>query len=127
MELVTTSLSRAVVNRLTRMNLGKSLVDLATMPAKVGLAVADAGLDVAAEALGIARKTLNDAGKQTSPTTVAHLLGLDSTFERANRLARLIDDDAPLGGGVAPGGPNHPEMRPRGRGDRYEEHNKQHQ
>ncbi|MBV8348648.1 MAG: hypothetical protein JOZ49_14310, partial [Mycolicibacterium sp.] len=67
------------------MNLGKSLIDLATMPAKVGLAVADAGLDVAAEALGIARKTLNDAGKQTSPTTVAHLLGLDSTFERANR------------------------------------------
>ncbi|MEN3319637.1 MAG: hypothetical protein V7643_3038, partial [Mycobacterium sp.] len=37
------------------MNLGKTLADLATAPVRVGLAVADAGLDIANSALGRAR------------------------------------------------------------------------
>ena len=33
------------------------------------------------------------------------MLGIDEAVERANRLARLIDDDQPLGRALAPGGP----------------------
>ncbi|HUO40536.1 MAG TPA: hypothetical protein VMU34_23015, partial [Mycobacterium sp.] len=67
------------------------------MPAKLGLAVADAGLGVATGAVGIARKTLGDAAEQTSSTSVTRLLSLDSTLGRASRFARMIDEDAPLG------------------------------
>ena len=44
------------------MNLGKTLVDLATAPARIGLAVADAGLGMATGALGMAQRALGDAG-----------------------------------------------------------------
>ena len=37
------------------MNLGKTLTDLATAPVRVGLAVADVGLDIANSAVGRAR------------------------------------------------------------------------
>ncbi|HZE14563.1 MAG TPA: hypothetical protein VE197_01990, partial [Mycobacterium sp.] len=59
------------------MNLGKSLVALATAPARVGLAAADAGLDVAATAVGLAKRTIAEAGVQTRPNPVAHMLGIE--------------------------------------------------
>jgi dihydroxy-acid dehydratase len=36
---------------------------------------------------------------------VAHILGIDDAVERANRLAKLMDDDAPLGRALRPNGP----------------------
>ena len=89
------------------MNLGKNLVDLATAPVRVGLAAADTGLDVANGALGLAHRTLGQAnvGRQAGSGSVAHMLGIDDAVERANRLARLLDDDQPLGRALAPDGP----------------------
>ena len=33
------------------------------------------------------------------------MLGIDDAVERANRLARLMDEDQPLGRALMPGGP----------------------
>ena len=79
------------------MNLAKALVDLATAPARVGLAAADAGLLVAEAAIEFAKSNLGDTTFPSPRDSVVHLLGLDDTIERANKLAALIDDDAPLG------------------------------
>ena len=81
------------------MNLGKNLVDLATVPVRVGLAAAETGLDVANGALGLAQRSLNQANSTARGGTgsVAHMLGIDEAVERANRLARLMDEDQPLG------------------------------
>ena len=87
------------------MNLGKTLVDLATAPARIGLAVADAGLTVATGALGMAKASLGEASSRTGAPSMAHILGIDDAVVRANRLARLIDDDQPLGRALAPDGP----------------------
>ena len=89
------------------MNLGKTLVDLATAPVRVGLAVAETGLDMANGASGwrsepwVRRIRRARAGSGS----VAHMLGIDDAVERANRLARLMDEDQPLGRALAPGGP----------------------
>lgn len=42
------------------------------------------------------------------------LLGLDETVERANRLTAMMDEDAPLGRAMAPGGPVDRLMAPGG-------------
>ncbi len=86
------------------MDLSKSVVSVLTAPARIGLAVADTGIEIAGEALRMARRTAREVEAQTSPTSVAHMLGLDSAIERANRLARLLDDEAPLGRALAPTG-----------------------
>jgi hypothetical protein len=96
------------------MNLGNCLVTLATAPARVGLVAADAGLDVAATAVGLARRTIAEAGVQTGPNPVAHMLGIEDAVTRANRLASLLDDDAPLGRALAPDGPVDRLLRPGG-------------
>ncbi len=79
------------------MNLGKNLVDLATAPVRVGLAAAETGLDVANGALGLAQRTLGQANStaRSGSGSVAHMLGIDEAVERANRLARLMDEDQP--------------------------------
>ena len=87
------------------MNLGKSLVSLATAPVRVGLAAADAGVGLATSALGMAHRTLGETGTTSGSNAVAHMLGIDDAFTRANRLARLLDDDAPLGRAIASDGP----------------------
>jgi len=88
------------------MNLGKTLTDLATAPVRVGLAVADAGLGIANDALGIAQRTLGVANSRarSGSGSFAHILGIDDAVERANRLARLMDEDQPLGRALTPGG-----------------------
>ncbi len=107
---------------LTNVNLGKSLVDLATAPVRVGLAATEAGLDVANGALGLVKRGLGEAGEQSSSNTVVHLLGLNDTVARANRMAKLADDllaeDAPLTRALAPDGPIDRLMRPGGLIDR---------
>ena len=42
------------------MNLGKALVDVATAPARIGLAVADIGLGIATETLAVVQRGLDD-------------------------------------------------------------------
>ncbi|MGB9250922.1 MAG: hypothetical protein WCC28_14390, partial [Mycobacterium sp.] len=96
------------------MNLGKSLVSLATTPVRVGLAVADAGVGLATSALGMAHRTLGETGTTSGSNAVAHMLGIDDAMNRANRLARLLDDDAPLWRAIATYGPVDRLLRPGG-------------
>jgi len=96
------------------MNLGKSLTTIATAPVRIGLAAADAGLGVATSALGLAHRTLGEASGANGSNAVAHMLGIDDAITRANRLARLLDDDAPLGRAVATDGPLDRLLRPGG-------------
>src|SRR6202046_3636853 len=95
------------------MNLGKSLVSLATAPVRVGLAAA-AGVGLATSALGMAHRTLGETGTTNGSNAVAHMLGIDDAITRANRLARLLDDDAPLGRALASNGPGDRLLRPGG-------------
>lgn len=92
------------------MDVGKGFAALVTMPARAGLAVAEASLEVASVGVGLARKALGDSGDRPQ-TSVAGLLGLDSTIEKANRLADLLADDTPMGRALAPGGPIEQLMR----------------
>ena len=69
------------------MNLGKSLMSLATAPARVGLAAADAGVGIATSALGIAWFGVPSTGlggrceQRASPRSRAKLWNV---FERKN-------------------------------------------
>lgn len=104
------------------MNLGKTLVDLATAPVRVGLAATETGLDVASGALGLAKRTLGDVAGEPSPNSVVHLLGLDDTVARANRIGKLADDllieEGPLMRALAPDGALDRLLRPGGLLDR---------
>ena len=93
------------------MNLGKSIVALATAPARIGLAATEASLNLASAGLGLAKQTLGDGGGSNAMT---NMLGIDDALARANRLARLLDDDAPLGRAIAPEGPLDRLLRPGG-------------
>ena len=92
------------------MNLGKNLLGLASAPMRVALAVTETGLDVANGALDMVQRTLSNAVGEANAQAragsgaVAHVLGIDDAIDRVNRLVRLIDDDAPLGRALAPGG-----------------------
>ena len=79
------------------MNLGNTIVQVATAPVRVGLAVADIGLNIAGGTLKVVQRSLTDAGPVSGTTGFAAMLGIDDAVDRANRLARLMDDDAPLG------------------------------
>ena len=83
---------------------------------RIGLAVADAGLGMANGALGMVQRTLGDANTaaKSGSGSFAHMLGLEDAVERANRLARLMDDDAPLGRALAPDGPIDRLLKPGG-------------
>ena len=63
------------------MNLAKAFVDIATTPARIGLAAADAGIDIAEAAIDIARRSLGDATTISAGESVAHLLGLEETID----------------------------------------------
>ena len=94
------------------------LVDLATAPVRFGLAVAETGLDVANGALGMAQRTLGQSNSRAGSGSVAHMLGIDEAVERANKLARLLDEDQPLGRALMPGGPVDRLTVPADRGER---------
>lgn len=96
------------------MNLGQTLVGIATWPARAGLAAADTGLNMAGAAVDMAKQALGDAGGASGSTSMANMLGIDDTIARANRLARLLDDDMPLGRAIAPNGPMDRMLRPGG-------------
>lgn len=100
------------------MDWAKTLADIATTPMRVGLAAADAGVEVAAAALDLAKRSLGDSTVPSAKDSVVHILGLDDTIERANRFAELIDEEAPLGRALAPDGAVDRLMRPGGLIDR---------
>ena len=108
------------VHRLVSMDLSKALATVFIEPAKIGLAAADASLAAASVGVGLARKALGEAG-EPRPASIVNLLGIDATIDKANRLARLLDDDTPLGRALAPGGPIEQLMRPGGPMDRLTE------
>ncbi|WP_283616981.1 cobaltochelatase subunit CobN [Mycolicibacterium poriferae] len=77
------------------MNLARSLTGLAFAPVRAGLAVADAGITVATGALDLAHRTVGeekDGVRTGRPTSMAQVLGIEDAVERANRLARLMDE-----------------------------------
>jgi hypothetical protein len=94
------------------MNLGKSIVALATAPARIGIAATEASLNLATAGVGLAKQALGDSGSGSN--AMANMLGIDDALARANRLARLLDDDAPLGRAIAPEGPLDRLLRPGG-------------
>ena len=96
------------------MNLANSIVQVATAPVRVGLAVADLGLNIAGGTLKVVQRSLNDTSPSGGTTGFAAMLGIDDAVDRANRLARLMDDDAPLGRALAPEGPLNQLLRPGG-------------
>jgi len=106
------------------MDLGKNLVNLAFAPVRAGVAVAEVGLDIAGSVLDRARKTADGASRQAAPV-VLQTLGLGDTVDGVNKVARvaneLLDDDAPLGRAMAPGGSLDRLLRPGGLLDRISE------
>jgi hypothetical protein len=86
------------------MDFAKLVFDIATTPMRVGLAAADASLEVAEAAIDLAKRGLGDTTAPTASESVAHLFGLDETIERANRFASLLDEDTPLGRALAADG-----------------------
>ena len=94
------------------MNLAKSMAAVATAPARVGLAAAEASLNLAGVAVDVAKRSLGDSAGPTGSNAMANMLGIDEALARANRLARLLDDDAPLGRAIAPDGPLDRLLRP---------------
>jgi len=95
------------------MSLARNIVSAATAPARVGLAAADAGLGVASAAVGVAKRALGEGGA-AGTNAMTSMLGIDDAIVRANRLARLLDDDAPLGRAIAADGPIDRLLRPGG-------------
>src|SRR5271155_4719647 len=96
------------------MNIGKSLAAIATAPVRVGLAAADAGLGIATSALSLAHRSLGEPTTTGRSNAVVHMLGIDDAITRANRLARFLDDDAPMGRALATDGPIDRLLRPDG-------------
>ena len=85
------------------MNLGKSLATIATAPVRVGSLP-----PTPASALRRRRSAWRiepwvRRARRAGRIAVVHMLGIDDTITRANRLARLVDDDAPLGRALATG------------------------
>lgn len=99
---------------LSTMGWAKTLTDIATTPMRIGLAAAGAGIEVATATLDIAKRSLGDITVPSPKDSVVHILGLDETVERANRLAELFDAEAPLGRALATGGTIDRLMQPGG-------------
>ncbi|RFD26009.1 hypothetical protein MUBE_05890 [Mycobacterium uberis] len=95
------------------MNLGKSIVTMVTVPIRFGFAAAETSLNLASAGLRLAKQALGDRDN-TGSNTMASMLGIEDALARANRLARLLDDDAPLGRAIAPEGPVDRLLRPGG-------------
>ena len=59
-------------------------------------------LAVAGAGVGLARQAFGRRGWSPPSSSVAGLLGIGPSVEKANRLASLLDDNAPLGRALAP-------------------------
>lgn len=85
------------------MDISKVIADVAMAPVRAGIAAADAGLAVAAMALGSAKHSLGeDDPKTVDPIT--DLLPLRGAIVGANRVAELTENDRALGRVLARGG-----------------------
>src|SRR5690349_16542219 len=93
-----------------------NLLALATAPVRIGLAAAEAGLGVAGGALDVAKRALGEDGTPTAG--MPNIFAINDTVARANRIAAMMDDNAPLGRALAPDGPIDRLLRPGGLVDR---------
>ena len=105
------------------MNFGDALVNLATAPLRIGLAATQVSLEVANEVIEVAKRATGEVpGVIGGSTAMVHMLGLDETVARAQRIAKLADgllaEDAPLTQAMSPGGPVDRLLRPGGLLDR---------
>ena len=105
------------------MNVGDALVNLATAPLRIGLAATQVSLEVANEVIEVAKRATGEVpGVIGGSTAMVHMLGLDETVARAQRIAKLADgllaEDAPLTQAMSPGGPVDRLLRPGGLLDR---------
>ena len=77
------------------MDLARTLVGIATAPARIGLAAADASLDIATTAVSIAKRNALGSEGDSGVNSVAQLLGIEDAIARVNMVAQLLDSDAP--------------------------------
>ena len=70
------------------MNVGDALVNLATAPLRIGLAATQVSLEVANEVIEVAKRATGEVpGVIGGSTAMVHMLGLDETVARAQRIA----------------------------------------
>lgn len=94
-------------------NIGELIVGVAKAPVRAGVAAADAGLAVAAIALGAVKQSLGE--EDTKPVDpITDLLPLRGAIIGANRVAELTENDRAMGRALARGGPADKLMRPGG-------------
>jgi hypothetical protein len=94
-------------------NISKVIADLAIMPVRAGVKVADAGLTAAAMALGSVKQALGEDGPKTVDP-ITDLFPLRGAVVGANRVAELTENDRALGRALARGGPADKLTRPGG-------------
>jgi hypothetical protein len=94
-------------------NISKVIVDLAIIPVRAGVKVADAGLTAAAMALGSVKEALGEDGPKTVDP-ITDLFPLRGAVVGANRVAELTENDRALGRMLGRGGPADKLTRPGG-------------
>ena len=80
------------------------MVGIAKAQVRAGVAIADAGLAVAAVALGAVKQTLGEEDADTADP-ITDLLPLRGAIVGANRVAELTESDRAMGRALARGGP----------------------
>lgn len=93
-----------------RVNISKLIADVATAPVRAGVKVADAGLAVAAMALGTVKEAVGEEGPKTVDP-ITDLFPLRGALVGANRVAELTENDRAMGRALVRGGPADKLMR----------------
>jgi len=97
------------------MGIEKTILGVATAPARMWLAGVGAGLNLANAAVDVAKRAVGDPAGASGSRAMASMLGIDEVaLARANRLAGLLDDDMPLGRAIAQDGALDRFLRPGG-------------
>lgn len=95
------------------MNISKLIADVATAPVRAGVKAADAGLAVAAMALGAVKESIGEEGPKTVDP-ITDLFPLRGALVGANRVAELTENDRAMGRVLVRGGPADKLTRPGG-------------
>lgn len=96
-----------------RVNISEVIGAAALAPIRAGVKVADAGLAIAAMALGTVKEALGEDGPKTVDA-ITDLLPVRGAIIGANRVAELTENDRALGRLLARGGPADKLTRPGG-------------
>lgn len=95
------------------MNIGDRISGWVVDSIRVGVKVADAGLEVATVALGAVKQSLGEEGP-TTHDAITELLPVRGAIVGANRVAELTENDRAMGRVLARGGPADQLTRPGG-------------